>query len=61
MTDLDGKGLKQQMKQADRAGSRLALILGDEEIANGTVTIKDLQAGTQRVVERAVLLEELRV
>jgi histidyl-tRNA synthetase len=61
LTDLDGKGLKQQMKQADRAGSRLALIIGDEEISNGTVTIKDLQAGSQRGVERAVLLEELRV
>lgn len=59
VTDIDGKGLKQQMKQADREGSDKALIVGDDEIARGTVTVKDLRQGTQREVARDVLLEEL--
>jgi histidyl-tRNA synthetase len=59
LTDLDGKGLKQQMKAADRAGSRTAVLLGDEELSSKTATLKDLRLGTQRQVPRARLLEEL--
>jgi histidyl-tRNA synthetase len=47
------------MKQADRAGAAHAIIVGDDEIANGTVTIKDLKDGSQRNVARSALVEEL--
>jgi histidyl-tRNA synthetase len=59
LTDVDGKGLKQQMKMADRAGSRTAIIVGDDELASGTVTVKDLSQGTQRSVDRSRLSMEL--
>ncbi len=36
-----------QLKYADRRGARLAIIEGADEVANGTVTIKDLAAGTE--------------
>ncbi len=39
--------MKGQMKDASRSGARWAVILGDEEIASGTVTLKDLENGTQ--------------
>lgn len=42
-----GRGLKGAMKGADRAGARFALVLGDNEIENGTVTLKDLRTGEQ--------------
>ncbi len=38
-----GGSLKSQMKKADRSGARFALILGDEELAANTVTVKDLR------------------
>jgi histidyl-tRNA synthetase len=59
LTDIDAKGLKQQMKAADRAGSRTAVIIGDDEIASATVTIKDLKDGTQRNVPSDQLVREL--
>ena len=37
--------MKAQMKYADRRLSPAAVILGDDEIAAGTVTVKDLDLG----------------
>ncbi len=42
-----GRGLKGAMKAADRAGARLALVLGDRELEAGEIAIKDLSDGTQ--------------
>ena len=38
-----GGSIKSQMKRADRANARLAIIIGDEELSNQRITIKDLQ------------------
>jgi histidyl-tRNA synthetase len=38
-----GGGFKAQFRRADHSGARLALILGDDEAANGTVAIKSLR------------------
>jgi histidyl-tRNA synthetase len=48
--DLMGRGMKGQMKDADRSGARWAVILGEDEIAQGTATIRDLSTGEQRTV-----------
>ncbi|HYN36213.1 MAG TPA: histidine--tRNA ligase [Actinomycetota bacterium] len=48
--DLAGRGMKGQMKDADRSGARWALILGAEELASGTATLKDLASGEQRSI-----------
>ncbi len=42
---LGSSGMKPQMKYADRRGAPAAIILGGDEIAAGTVTIKDLDLG----------------
>jgi histidyl-tRNA synthetase len=44
---LGGSGMKAQMKYADRRMSPAVVILGGDEIAAGTVTIKDLDLGRQ--------------
>lgn len=43
ITNTAGGSFKSQFKKADKSGARLALILGDDEIANGLVSIKDLR------------------
>jgi histidyl-tRNA synthetase len=50
--DLDpaAKGFKAQFKKADREGARFALIIGDDEAAAGTCTIKDLKTGQQQTL-----------
>ncbi|HSJ28370.1 MAG TPA: histidine--tRNA ligase [Acidimicrobiia bacterium] len=42
--------LGRQLKHADRLGARFALIMGEEERAAGTVTLKDLRTGEQVVL-----------
>jgi histidyl-tRNA synthetase len=39
-----GGSFKSQMKKADRSAARFALIIGDDEVANQTVTLKPMQA-----------------
>lgn len=46
--DLMGRGMKGQMKDADRTGARWAVILGDDELAVGEVTVRDLESGYQQ-------------
>ncbi len=52
--DLDyaGRSTKGQMKQAGRSGARFALILGEEELARGSATLKDLGVGEERMLPR---------
>jgi len=38
-----GGSIKSQMKRADRANARLAIIIGDEELNNEYITVKNLQ------------------
>lgn len=45
-----GRGLKGAMKSADRSGARFALVLGDRDLENGTVGLKDLVSGEQQDV-----------
>lgn len=60
-TDLQGGSFKAQFKRADRSGARLALVLGEQEVAEGTVSVKDLQGDTQQVsLDRAGLADWLR-
>ena len=44
---LGASGMKAQMKYADRRLSPAAVILGDDELAVGTVTVKDLDLGRE--------------
>ncbi len=52
--------LGKQLSGADRAGAQLAVILGEDELANQTVTLKDLRSGEQRTIPEDRLLAELR-
>ena len=45
--DLMGRGMKGQMKDASRSGARWAVIVGENELASGTATVKDLDSGEQ--------------
>ena len=47
---FEERPLGAQMKMADRAGARFALIVGDREAADGTVTVRRLEDGTEQTV-----------
>ena len=61
-TDLPfgGRGLKGSMKAADRSGAAYAVILGDRDLAAGTLEVKDLRSGKQKTVLRQEIVQELK-
>lgn len=55
-----GRGLKGAMKAADRSGARVALMLGERDLATGRVGVKDLTTGEQREVAMVDIVEEVQ-
>src|SRR5580698_5520180 len=49
--------LKRAMELANKLGARFALILGDDEIAAGRYSLKNMQSGEQRLVSRQELFK----
>ena len=45
-----GRGVKGAMKAADRSGAKYALVLGDRDLADGQIGLKDLASGEQRQI-----------
>jgi histidyl-tRNA synthetase len=56
--ELGARKLGRQIEAADRDGAHFAVILGDE-LADGQVGLKDLKAGTQKMVAIADLAREI--
>ncbi len=54
-----GKGLKGAMKAAGRSGARFALVLGERDLADGTVQLKELDSGEQRSVALETVHDEV--
>lgn len=60
-TNCGGGSFKTQFKRADKSGATLALVLGDDEIANNTTIVKYLrEEKPQQAVELAQLMHELK-
>ena len=59
--DLDyaARSAKGQFKQADRSGAAFAVILGEDELARGTCTLRDMSSGEEREVSTADGAKEL--
>jgi histidyl-tRNA synthetase len=57
---FDGRSMKSQMKAAGRSGARVAVIVGSQEVADGTATVRDLGRGEQEIVPRDQLVERVR-
>jgi histidyl-tRNA synthetase len=56
----DSVKLDKQLKYADSQGIRLAVIIGPDEAAAGTATLKDLKNRSQLTVPQANLAEKVR-
>jgi histidyl-tRNA synthetase len=52
--------MKSQMKAAGRSGARVAVIVGDDEVAGDTATVRDLAHGEQDVVPRDQVVARAR-
>ena len=54
------RGLRSQLREASKRGVRYALILGEDELATGMATVRDMQAREQVNLELAGLVEWLK-
>lgn len=54
------KSVKSQMRAADKSNARFCLVLGTEELAGNTVTVKDMRAGGQETISQDMLAAFLR-
>jgi len=56
-----GGSFKSQFKRADKSGAAVAIVLGDDEVANETASLKPLRSEQeQEVVSQAELAEKLK-
>jgi histidyl-tRNA synthetase len=58
--DYTGRRMKGMLEQADRVRARYALIVGDDEISEGVVQVRDMQTKQQTKVPIANLAQTLR-
>jgi len=57
--NLAKDGLRQQLELADKKGARFAVILGQKEMIDGTVLIRDMESGMQETVDFKKIEKEL--
>ncbi len=55
MTHFGGGNFKKQFKRADKVGASIALVLGENEVAEKTVVVKDLIGGEQQTLTQSEL------
>ena len=48
--DFAGRSMKAQMKQASKSGAKFALIIGEDEVSDKSVTIKNLETSAQEKI-----------
>ncbi len=58
-TNFSKDGLKSQLENADKLGVVYTVILGQKELLDGTVIIRDMENGIQEVVDLEKIVEEL--
>jgi histidyl-tRNA synthetase len=58
--EYEGRSIKSQMKRADRLKAAFALILGDDELAAGAVSVKNMTTGEQARVPRGAAVDHCR-
>ena len=48
---LEDRSLRSQMKTANKLGAKYVIIIGDEEVEKGVVTLRDMRDGKQETVD----------
>ena len=57
--DPSSKSFKSQFKKADREKAHYAVVIGEDELKSGLLTVKDLSSGEQKAVGKGDLVEFL--
>ena len=58
-TDIVGRGLKAQMKYANKIGAEFTTVIGEDELANKSGKLKSMLEGTEKEINYDNLINEL--
>jgi len=58
-TDLLRRSIKSLLREANRNSARIAIIIGDDDLTNNTVQVKDMETGEQATITNNKLIEYL--
>jgi histidyl-tRNA synthetase len=58
--DFGGRVFKKQFEEANKAGARVALILGEEEVRNRNISVKDMITGEQTACPLSGIITHLK-
>lgn len=57
---LSKDAIKVQMELANKRGAKWAIIIGQKEVLDGTAIIRDMDAGTQEIVDARKIVQEIK-
>jgi histidyl-tRNA synthetase len=60
MMEHEPRGLKAQLKRADKLGARYVVLIGEAELAKGAVSVRDMGASAQEEVAASRAVEHLK-
>jgi histidyl-tRNA synthetase len=58
--DYENRSLKGALRKANDLAAKFALIIGEDELKKGVVTLKDMESGEQKEIKQSELMSELR-
>ncbi|WP_226583295.1 histidine--tRNA ligase [Halobacillus litoralis] len=58
--DYLGKKMKGQFKSADRLNSKYVLVLGEQELENGVINVKDMATGEQKEISLETIIDYMK-
>ncbi|MEW9500536.1 histidine--tRNA ligase [Jeotgalibacillus marinus] len=58
--DFQNRKMKAQLKSADRLKAKYVAILGDNELADGNIMVKEMESGSQEMVSLDQFIEHLK-
>jgi histidyl-tRNA synthetase len=60
LTDVMGRNLKAQLKYADRSEASYTMIIGEDELKKGVVTLRNMKESTQKEIKLEEIEAEIR-
>ncbi|WIF94379.1 histidine--tRNA ligase [Caminicella sporogenes] len=60
--DMDhlGRSIKAQFKYSDKLQAKFVVVIGDNELDKGVVTLKNMKTGNQEEIQLSLIVEEIR-
>jgi len=57
---LSKEGIKKQLEIANKFGVKYTLILGQKEVLDGTIIVRDMEGGAQEIVDFSKIVQEMK-